>query len=131
MIHGLVMSAALSLFGDVNRERASHGLQPLIFDTRLSQVASAHAADMASRQYFSHESKDGATPFDRMKSAGVPYRYAGENIAFASDERTADAMLFASAPHRGNTLSSSYRRVGIGVAQDEQGNLLFVEDFSD
>ncbi len=126
-----MLSAALSLFGDVNRERVSHGLQALTLDARLSNVASAHAEDMALLQYFSHESKDGTTPFDRMRAAGIPYRYAGENIALAPNERTADAMLFASAPHRGNTLSSAYRKVGIGVARDEQGNLLFVEDFSD
>jgi uncharacterized protein YkwD len=131
MMHGLLLSAALSLLGDINRERAAHGMQPLIVDARLADVATAHASDMASQRYFSHVSHDGATPFDRMKDAGLPYRYAGENIALAPDERTADSMLFASAPHRRNTLSPQYRRIGIGVARDRQGNLLFVEDFCD
>jgi uncharacterized protein YkwD len=126
-----MLSAAMSLLGDVNRERASHGLRPLIFDARLSRIAHAHAADMALQRYFAHESRSGATPFDRIKSAGIAYRYAGENIALAPDERLANQMLFASPPHRGNTLSSAYRRIGIGVARDEQGNLLFVEDFCD
>ena len=125
------MSAAIALLGDVNRERASHGLQPLRIDVRLSRVASAHAADMAQFNYFSHASRNGATPFDRMTAAGLPYRYAGENIAIAPDERTADTALFASAPHRANTLSASYTRIGIGIVPDEQGNLLVVEDFAD
>lgn len=129
MLHGFMLSAALSLLGDVNRERASHGLQTLTYDAGLSRIASAHAADMASQHYFAHVSRNGATPFDRMRAAGVSYRYAGENIALAPDERTADVLLFASSPHRSNTLSSSFHRIGIGVARDGQGNLLFVEDF--
>lgn len=131
MVHALVLGAAISLLGDVNRERAARGLQPLVLDARLSNVAAAHAEDMALRRYFSHVSQSGSSPFDRLRAAGLPFRYAGENIAMAPDERVADAALFASTPHRENTLSSSYRRIGIGVAKDEQGNLLFVEDFSD
>ena len=131
MLHAFVLGAAMSLLGDVNRERAERGLQPLVLDARLSRVASGHAEDMALQRYFSHESPGGVSPFDRLRAAGLPFRFAGENIALAPDERVADKALFESAPHRANTLSASYRRIGIGVAKDEQGNLLFVEDFSD
>lgn len=131
MVPSLMLSAALSLLADVNRERAFTGLRPLVMDARLSRVAYAHAADMASQRYFTHVSPTGASPFDRMKAAGVSYRYAGENIALAADERTADSMLYASVRHRDNTLSRAYSRIGIGVVRDEHGNLLFVEDFCD
>lgn len=131
MMHAIVMAAALSLFGDVNRERAAHGLRPLVLDSQLSGVAEEHASDMAQRRYFSHTSRTGSSPFDRMRAAGVSFTYAGENIAMAPNEVVADAALFKSLPHRANTLSESYTRVGIAVVRDEQGNLLFVEDFSD
>ena len=125
------MTMAMALFSDVNREREAHGLQPLVLDARLSNVAGSHASDMIAHDYFAHETPNGTSPFDRMRAAGCSFEYAGENIALASDERDADAALFASAPHRQNTLSASYRRVGIGVASDADGNVYFVEDFSD
>lgn len=131
MMHGLLLSAALSLFADINRERDAHGLPPVTLDTRLSDVASKHAGDMAANNYFAHESPAGASPFDRMRAAGCTYRYAAENIAMAPDEQVADRALFASTPHRENTLNSNYARVGIGVARGAHGELLFVEDFSD
>lgn len=130
MMHGLLLSAALSLFADINRERSADGLRPVVLDARLSGVAAGHAGDMAAKNYFAHESPSGDTPFDRMRAAGCEYSYAGENIAMAPDERVADSALFASTPHRENTLNVNYGRVGIGVARGAHGELLFVEDFS-
>lgn len=127
----MALSMAIALFKDVNRERVAQGLQPLMLDVRLSDVAGSHASDMMSRKYFAHVTPDGISPFDRMRAAGCPFEYAGENIALASDEHDADTALFASMPHRRNTLSASYRRVGIGVATDADGDVYFVEDFSD
>lgn len=130
MVHAAVLSAALALLGDVNAERRSHGLAPLAIDARLSGVAASHAQDMAARGYFSHTGPGGASPFDRMRAAGIAYQYAGENIALAPDAATANAALFASPPHRENTLSAEYHHIGIAAARDAQGDLLFVEDFS-
>ena len=131
MVQIMALSLAIALFKDVNRERQAHGVRPLVLDARLSGVAGLHASDMMSRKYFAHLTPDGVSPFDRMRAAGCPFEYAGENIALASDEHDADAALFASFPHRQNTLSTSYRRVGIGVASDDDGDVYFVEDFSD
>ena len=131
MVQVMAIAMAMALFKDVNREREADGLQPLLLDARLSSVAVSHAGDMVSHNYFAHETADGISPFDRMRAAGCSFEFAGENIALASDERDADAALFSSAPHRQNTLSASYRRVGIGVATDADGDVYFVEDFSD
>jgi uncharacterized protein YkwD len=131
MVHAALMSVALALFNDVNRERQTHGLPPVVFDARLSGVATDHASDMAKNNYFAHESPSGQTPFERMKAAGCEYHFAAENIAMAPSERVADRALFASAPHRTNTLNLNYTRVGIGVATGSRGELFFVEDFSD
>jgi uncharacterized protein YkwD len=131
MVHVIALTISMSLFQDVNREREAHGLKPLILDARLSDVAGMHASDMMQHKYFAHVSPDGLTPFDRMREAGCEFEFAGENIAIASDERDAQEALSASPPHRRNTLSEQYRRVGIGVASDAQGDIYFVEDFSD
>jgi len=131
MGHAIFLAAALALVNDVNLERRSHGLTPVRVDSRLSEIANGHALDMAARDYFSHETPTGQTPFDRMRTAGCEYRYAGENIAMAPDVGIADASLLESTPHRANTLNPTFSRVGIGVARDMHGDLLFVEDFSD
>lgn len=130
MVHVMAMAAALALYRDINSERAEHGLPTLLLDARLVRAADEHAQEMAQAAYFAHDSMNGQTPFDRMRDAGCTCSYAGENIAEAQDAEQADAALFESLPHRENTLSGDYRRIGIGVAQNSDGDMIFVEDFS-
>lgn len=130
MVQIIAAAAAFSLLHDINTERMTHGLRPLVLDARLASAAAQHALDMARRRYFAHESPAGDSPFDRMRAAGCSFSSAAENIALAEDVQQADSLLFQSVPHRENTLSPSYSRVGIGVARDADGNEYFVEDFS-
>jgi len=48
---------------------------------KLAKVATAHSKDMAAHNFFSHSSRNGDSPFDRMADAGYKYSSAGENIA--------------------------------------------------
>ncbi len=121
---------AQALFHDLNSTRANSGLAPLAFDERLSAVARAHALDMVRHGYFGHVSLDGESPFDRMKRAGYPFGYAGENLAFDADERSANRALFNSIEHRDNMLEPHYVYVGIAAVNTDQGEF-FVEDFAD
>lgn len=130
-VHLAEAAAATALYDDINNERRTHGLAPLELDPRLGQAAVEHIVDMNTRNYFGHVSPSGVSPFDRMRAAGCQYAYAGENLAEAPNERIADSALINSAPHRRNTLSANYRRVGIAVMVDAYGELLFVEDFTD
>ncbi len=130
MLHLMAFGLAMTMLSDLNGERASRGLQPLAIDARLTSAATGHAADMAQHGYFAHESQSGQSPFDRIRAAGCSFDYAGENIAMAPDVQSADSALFQSPPHRENILSADYHRVGIGVARDTDGDLYFVEDFS-
>lgn len=129
--HAVEARAATALYYHLNEERRMRGLPALAIDARLSEAAVKHVIDMSEQNYFAHESTNGESPFDRMRDAGCKYSFAGENLAMAPDERVADSALFASAPHRNNTLSPNYRRVGIAVMFNTGGELLFVEDFSD
>ena len=65
----------------VNVERAKAGLSPLTSDWELARVAKYKSQDMHDKNYFSHTSPTYGSPFDMMKSFGISYKSAGENIA--------------------------------------------------
>ena len=105
----------------VNAQRAQNGLKPLAENWELSRVARYKSADMASRRYFSHESPTYGSPYQMMRSFGISFRSAGENIAYG--QRTPAAVVGAwmnSSGHRANILSSSYTQIGVGY--HEAGN---------
>ncbi len=129
-VHAAESAAASSLFAAVNAERRRDGVPPLVLDSQLSAVALERVEDMARNNYFAHISPSGISPFDRMRVHGCQFSYAGENIALAGDEVQADKALFKSVPHRTNTLSPKYDRVGIAVMYAADGRMLFVEDFA-
>src|SRR2546421_12778312 len=58
------------LLAMVNRERKSHALDPLRFDDFASQIATAHAQDMATGGFLSHWGRDGRKPYQRYSFAG-------------------------------------------------------------
>lgn len=100
----------------VNIERTQRGLSPLSYSYELEAVAKAHSNDMAQRNYFSHNSPEGKTPFDRIKNAGISYKSAGENIA--AGQKTPEEVVngwMNSSGHRANILNSNYTKMGIGV----------------
>lgn len=99
----------------VNAERTKQGLQPLTLDNTLNGIAAEKAHDMAVNNYFSHDSPTYGTPFDMMRSFGVDYKSAGENIA--AGQRTASEVMSSwmnSSGHRANILSDKYTKIGVG-----------------
>lgn len=99
----------------VNQRRAENGLKPLTANWELSRVARYKSEDMSSQGYFSHTSPTYGTPFQMIRSFGLSYRYAGENIAYG--QRTPAAVVdawMASSGHRANILSASYTQLGVG-----------------
>lgn len=119
-------SSALSQFESqvvelTNQERAKNGLQPLQVDNELSKVAREKSRDMATNGYFDHNSPSYGSPFDMMKSFGISYRTAGENIA--QGQRTPQEVVNAwmnSPGHRANILNGEFTHIGVGYV--EQGN---------
>lgn len=99
----------------VNQERAKSGLKPLTALDSINRVAAAKAADMRTNGYFSHTSPTYGSPFDMMKSFGVTYKAAGENIAMG--QRTPQEVMKAwmeSPGHRSNILSANFTHIGVG-----------------
>jgi uncharacterized protein YkwD len=115
----------------VNRERTSRGLQPLVMDSELQEVARAHARDMFKRGYFAHETPEGTDPFQRMDAAGIEYRTAGENLALAPTLEIAHEGLMNSPGHRANILNGDFGKVGIGVLDGGVYGRMFVQEFTD
>ena len=101
----------------VNEIRAQNGLSALTYNWELSRVARYKSQDMVDNRYFSHTSPTYGTPFQMIRSFGLSYRSAGENIAYG--QRTPQAVVNAwmnSSGHRANILSSSYTQIGVGYA---------------
>lgn len=115
----------------VNSERARENLPALVAAPNLREVARAHAADMLKRGYFSHNTPEGLTPFDRIDNAGITYGFAAENLAFAPDVTIAMDGLMKSPGHRENILAPEANRVGIGVLDAGIFGKMFVQVYSD
>lgn len=101
----------------VNKERASKGLSPLTLNTELSRVARIKSEDMRDNGYFNHNSPTYGSPFDMMKSFGISYRTAGENIAMG--QQSPEAVVTAwmnSDGHRANILNANFTQIGVGYA---------------
>ena len=99
----------------INEIRVNNGLKPLTEDWQLSRVARYKAQDMKDLGYFSHTSPTYGSPFEMMKSFGISYRTAGENIAkgYSTPKAVVDAWM-NSPGHRANILNSSYTHIGVG-----------------
>lgn len=115
----------------VNKERTSRGLKALAPDEPERAVARAHCEDMFRRGYFSHYTPEGLSPFDRMQNAGIIYKTAGENLAYAPTVETAHEGLMNSPGHRANILSPDFGRVGIGVIDAGVYGSMFCQNFRD
>jgi uncharacterized protein YkwD len=115
----------------VNRERTSRGLQALSRDPGIDAAARQHSVDMLQRGYFAHNSQDGRSPFDRMRSTNVRFGFAGENIALAPTVALAHDGLMKSPGHRANILKPEFRRVGIGATVADGRGRMFTQDFAD
>src|SRR5437764_8617003 len=120
------------LLAMVNRERKSHALDPLRLDDFASQIATAHAQDMATGGILSHWGRDGRKPYQRYSFAGgseatVENDGAVDHTSYflTSEEFMSDvfdshgSMYLETAPndgHRKTILAPQNTHVGFGVA---------------
>ncbi|HUC90239.1 MAG TPA: CAP domain-containing protein [Patescibacteria group bacterium] len=108
------------LFASTNNQRVSNGLGSLAINGQLNQAAQAKANDMVARDYWSHNTPDGNSPWVFITNAGYNYQTAGENLAYGfSDSDATITAWMNSAEHRANILNSSYKDVGFGIANSE------------
>ncbi|MEK8126709.1 CAP domain-containing protein [Paenibacillus filicis] len=104
----------------VNQERSKAGLNAVSMNSELSKVAMAKAQDMYNNNYFDHQSPTYGSPFDMMKSYGISYSTAGENIANGQSSPTEVMDQWMNSPgHRANILNTSYTQIGIAYYNGE------------
>ena len=111
----------------VNAERRKQGLSELKYNWQLSRVARYKSEDMRDKGYFSHTSPTYGTPYQMMRSFGISYRTAGENIAKGqtSPEAVVRAWM-SSSGHRANILNPSFTEIGVGFASGNYWTQMFI-----
>jgi len=117
------MSANGLLVG-TNNQRSANGLAGLAYNSTLASAAQAKANDMVTRNYWSHNTPDGASPWTFFANAGYSYITAGENLAYGFDTSDATITGWMNSPeHKANILNTTYKEVGFGIANspDFQG----------
>ncbi len=126
-----LVSVEATLHEAINAVRAQHGLIALQRDGAIDAVARAHSRDMATRQFFAHETPEGLTPPDRLAQGGVTYiTLAGENVGLTNRNDPNGEIVqswLASPVHRQNLLAPMFNRTGIGIAQAPNGTLYYTQ----
>ncbi len=92
----------------------------LSWNYKLANAARAKGQDMINKDYFSHNTPSGATPWTFILNAGYNYIYAGENLAmnYSVAEDIVNAWM-NSGGHRANILGTNYKELGVGVVTGE------------
>src|SRR5262245_38745746 len=125
----------LELLARVNRVRAEHHLTELAPSGPLSDVARAHARNLADGNYLAYHDREGRSPLDRVQQAGISgFRMLAENIGSSdeSDDRL-EAILqawLASPTHRENLLHPAFNTSGIGIERGADGKTIAVQLFA-
>ena len=106
-----------------NSARSENGLGELKTSSLLAKAAQAKANDMLARQYFSHNTPDGATPWSFIKAVGYSYTTAGENLAIDFTQAESMQSAWMNSPgHRANILNGNFTEIGIGIVSGTYDN---------
>lgn len=121
-IESLNLSYEQEILEITNIERHKYGLKPLKLDESLTYSARYHAKDMATEDYFEHDSYDrkngrlkkSCSIFDRIE-AFANYGYLAENISAGktSPEEVVKGWM-NSEGHRKNVLNKNMTYLGVG-----------------
>ncbi len=116
-----------ALVNMLNQTRGNSGLPVLTENSKLDKAAQMKAEDMAQKQYFSHVSPQGLTPWYWFLQSGYNYKYAGENLAIGFYDSSEAFNAWLNSPsHRENMLNKNYKEVGTAVLQGFGENNAFV-----
>ncbi|HCC08233.1 MAG TPA: serine protease [Clostridiales bacterium] len=113
----------------VNAARAQNNVPALTVDIKLTDVARTKAQDMINNNYFDHNSPTYGSPFDMMKSFGIAYSSAGENIAGNQTVQKSHDSLMNSPGHRANILNANFTHIGIGIKNGGTYGKMFTQMF--
>lgn len=115
----------------VNVERQKNGLSPLTLDTAISNIARTKSKDMATNNYFAHQSPTYGSAGDMLSKSKINWSSWGENIAYG--QRTPEAVVTAwmnSSGHRANILNTTFTKIGVGYATKSDGTPYWTQMFT-
>lgn len=123
----------------INIERAKEGLNPVVYDYKMTLAATIRSLEMHYTKVFEHArycpnneyNKDlcrkWSTIFTDLK---ISHNGAGENIARGFTTMSGAMNGFMNSPsHRKNIMNPNYKYVGIGVAEDGSSTYYISQEF--
>jgi len=126
---GTLSSQGSRILQLTNAERAKVGAKPLKSNAELNKLATMKSQDIVDKNYFSHQSPTYGSPFDMMKTYGISYMYAGENLAINSDADKAHNAWMNSEGHKKNLLNPDFTEIGIGLYPKGNGSYAYTQMF--
>ncbi|MGB1015212.1 MAG: CAP domain-containing protein [Nannocystaceae bacterium] len=99
----------------INQTRAQRGLEPLVWDESIAELARAHSRDMFKTGFVGHRSPTTGEVDNRFEAAGRSYPVIRENIALGTGPRGIHEGLMRSPGHRVNIVADDVSHVGVGV----------------
>ncbi len=103
------------IFDLSNAVRVREGLPPFRWCGGVRETARKHSEDMATRNFFDHDTPEGRKPADRLQEDSIYFVKAGENIASGQTSAIfAHEGWMNSSGHRSNILAD-FERLGVGV----------------
>ena len=116
----------------VNQYRAEAGLAPLTLSPSLCEAAEVRAAELLIS--FSHTRPNGQPCVSAFDSLGIPYGYAGENIAAGQKSASEVMNSWINSPgHKKNIMNPNYTKIGIACYYDASApySYYWVQMFTD
>ncbi|WP_242345579.1 CAP domain-containing protein [Anaeromyxobacter terrae] len=109
-------AAEAAIVSAINATRRRRGLPAVTASAELSGVARRHSAAMRDAATVAHVLPGSGEVGDRLRRAGVAYRFAYENVAQGPSAVSAHAKIEESPAHLANLLARA-TGVGVGLAR--------------
>ncbi len=118
-----VSKLELSVYEALNSERKDNKVEALKMNQKLTEVARAHAKNMAKREKPALE-LDGKSLPDRVKEAKYKFDTVNQFITVnAEDGKKFVKIMFSDAKCKGEILSDKYTEMGAAAVFNEKGHL--------
>ncbi len=126
-----ISSEEQAFLGLINQYRAQNGAPALSISTGLTRMATWHATDMATKNYFSHTDSLGRSFSTRLGQCDASGGSSAENIAagYSTAQQVFDGWR-NSAGHNVNMLNPAYRYIGLARVTGGTYGTYWVTDFS-
>lgn len=116
-------------FDLINANRENNGLDKLVIDDTLQNIARLKAEDLKENNYFSHNSEKYGNIDNMLKTFEVSYTSSAENIAGNKTLVGAVEAWMNSDSHKVNILNEKFSHTGIAVIESDTYGKIFVEVF--